>query len=74
MPVLRHALLRLNSPHSEAAKNAMKTTKFIVEVNREGTLKTEYVQRIELGREGSLRMSGMRLVSGTDSDSQNWVG
>jgi hypothetical protein len=46
-PVLRHALRRLHSAYTEAAKNTMKATTFIVKVNRGGTLKTEYVQRID---------------------------
>ena len=37
----------LNRRILKAAKKTMKTTKFVVKVNRGGTLKPEYVQRID---------------------------
>ncbi len=38
---------RISSGIMKAAKKNMKNTKFVVKVNRGGTLKPEYVQRID---------------------------
>src|ERR1700687_5843889 len=38
---------RIPSAYNESSKTPMKNTKFVVKVNRGGTLKPEYVQRID---------------------------